>query len=221
MIVIGPIMNFALKLRDEIKRDVFGQQDLKTLHSSMTDAAIHNGVTRSLKSKDLLKLKRGLYLFSQKLRRGSISKFLIANKLYGPSYISFESALSYHALIPEAVYSITSACFQRKNKTFTNQLGNFSYDYIPCESFFMGVVNKKEDNGILIATGLKALFDLIYIRRKNYNSMVELTNDLRIEESVLLKEVSQYSVSEIENLAKSYKKKNVFHFYQMLVRNLK
>ena len=85
----------------------------------------------------------------------------------------------------------------------------------------MGVVNKKEDNGILIATGLKALFDLIYIRRKNYNSMVELTNDLRIEESVLLKEVSQYSVSEIENLAKSYKKKNVFHFYQMLVRNLK
>lgn len=214
-------MNFALKLRDELQRDVFSQQDLKTLYSSMTDAAIHNGITRSLKSKDLLKLKRGLYLFSQKLRRGSISKLLIANKLYGPSYISFESALSYHGLIPEAVYSTTSACFQRKNKTFTNELGEFSYDYIPCESFFMGVVNLKDEKGVLMATGLKALFDLVYIRRKNYNSMMELTNDLRIEEGILQKEVSLYSSFEIENLAKSYKKKNVFLFYQMLVRNFK
>ena len=82
----------------------------------MSDVAINSGVARSLKSNDFLRLKRGLFLFSKKLRNGSISKLSIANKLYGPSYVSFESALSYHGLIPEAVYTTTSACFQRKSK---------------------------------------------------------------------------------------------------------
>ena len=93
-------MNFAYKLRDEIKRDIFSQRDLKALLYPMSDAAIHSGITRCLHSKQILKLKRGFYLFAKKLQRDSISKFLIANKLYDPSYVSFESALSFHGFIP-------------------------------------------------------------------------------------------------------------------------
>lgn len=214
-------MNFAYRLRGEVKRDIFSQQDLKTLLYPMSDAAINSGVARSLKSKDFLRLKRGLFLFSKNLRKGSISRLLIANKLYGPSYISFESALSYHGLIPEAVYTTSSACFQRKNKIFANELGEFSFDYIPSNPFFMGVVNKKEEGGILIATGLKALFDLVYIRRKDYHSITELEEDLRIEKSLLQNEISNFSSIEIETLAKSYKKKSVYQFYLMLVRTFK
>lgn len=214
-------MNFSYRLRAVIKRDVFSQQDLKALLYPMSDAAINSAVARSLKSNDFLRLKRGLFLFSKKLRKGSISRLLIANKLYGPSYVSFESALSYHGLIPEAVHTTTSACFQRKNKIFTNELGDFSYDYIPSNPFFMGVVNKKEEGGVLIATGLKSLFDLIYIRRKSYYSMEDLEDDLRVEKSILHKEISNFSISEIETLAKSYKKKNVYQFYLMLIRTFK
>ena len=184
----------------------------------MSDAAINSGVARSLKSNDFLRLKRGLFLFSKNLRKGSISKLLIANKLYGPSYVSFESALSYHGLIPEAVYTIASACFQRKTKIFSNELGDFSYDYIPTNPFFMGVINKE---GILIATGLKALFDLIYIRRKSYQTIDELEDDLRIEKSLLQNKISNFSSAEIQTLAKSYKKKNVYQFYEILVRTFK
>lgn len=214
-------MNFAYRVREEFKRDIFSQQDLKDLLYPMSDAAINSSVARSLKSNDFLRLKRGLYLFSKKLRKGSISKLLIANKLYGPSYVSFESALSYHGLIPEAVYTTTSACFQRKNKLFSNDLGVFSYDYIPSHPFFMGVTNVKDDGGALVATALKALFDLVYIRRKDYHNIEELEDDLRIEKNLLEREVLNFSSSEIEVLARSYKKKNVYLFYQMLVRTFK
>ncbi len=214
-------MNFAYKLREKIKKEVFGQQDLKAILYPMSDAAISSGVTRSLKSNDFLRLKRGLFLFSKKLRKGPVSKLLIANKLYDPSYVSFESALSYHGLIPEAVYTTTSACFQRKNKIFTNQLGDFSYDYIPSKPFFMGVSNHKDDGGVLMATVLKALFDLVYIRHKNYNTIDELYDDLRIEKHDLEKEVSMFSSLEIETLAKSYRKKNIYQFYLMLIRTYK
>ena len=214
-------MNFAYKLREKVRRDVFSQQDLKAILYPMSEQAIRSGVARSLKSNDFLSLKRGLFLFSKKLRKETVSKLSIANKLYGPSYVSFESALSFHGLIPEAVYTTTSACFQRKNKSFSNDLGDFSFDYVPCDPFFMGVESRKEEGGVLIATALRALFDLIYIRRKNYNSIEDVERDLRIERGDLKDAVSKFSSSEIEALAKSYKKKNIYAFYLMLVRNFK
>ncbi|MCK5784370.1 MAG: hypothetical protein KAH06_07980 [Desulfobacterales bacterium] len=214
-------MNFAHKLRDKIDRDVFSQQDLKALLSPMTEAAIYNGVTRSLKSGDFLKLKRGLYLFSKRLRRDSLSRFLIANKLYGPGYISFESALSYHGLIPEAVYSTTSACFQRKSKIFENKLGEFCFDYIPCNPFFMGVESVRGRGGVQVANAIRALFDLIYLRRKKYPALEDLQRDLRIERVSLGDEVKKFSVEEIEKLAQSYKKRDLTEFARLLLRLFK
>ena len=214
-------MNFAHKVRAQIDRDIFSHQDLKVLLGDMSDVAINSGVARSLKSKDFIKLKRGLFIFSKSMRKNLILSNLVAHKMYGPSYISFESALSYHGLIPEAVYTTTSACVQRKSKTFYTAIGCFSYDYIPCPIFFMGVKNIKEEGGELIACGLKALFDLIYIRRKYYSSPEDLYQDLRIEPSEIASEVAMFSSAELERLAKSYKKKNVFQFYLMLIRSFK
>ena len=55
------------------------------------------------------KLRRGYYIFADAILNEA-ALFLIANRLYMPSYVSFESALSYYGLIPEGVYSVTSAC---------------------------------------------------------------------------------------------------------------
>ncbi len=63
------------------------------------------------------KLRRGYYLFADTpLDEPALS--LIANRLYAPSYVSFESALSRHGLIPEGVYAVTSAS-TRKTAVFS------------------------------------------------------------------------------------------------------
>ena len=71
------------------------------------------------------------------------------------SYISFESALSHHGLIPETVYETTSATFT-KNKVFENSLGRFSFAYSPVDPFYLGI-EKDEVTNAKIANPLRAL----------------------------------------------------------------
>jgi predicted transcriptional regulator of viral defense system len=59
---------------------------------------------RYTKSGLLRRLRRGLYAVEGELP----SQYALANRLYRPSYISMETALSYHHLIPETVYSMTA-----------------------------------------------------------------------------------------------------------------
>ena len=61
-------------------------------------------ISNLVKKGDLIRLKKGSYVVSPKIHNQSISNELIANHLYGPSYVSFESALSFYKLIPERVY---------------------------------------------------------------------------------------------------------------------
>jgi long-chain acyl-CoA synthetase len=74
------------------------------------------------------------------------------------------------------------------------------------------VIHDKEKGGTLIATPLKAFLDLVCLRKKHYQTADEIERDLRIEMSELRVEVNKYSVSEIEELAKQYKKKKAIFF---------
>ena len=65
------------------------------------------------KNGDLIRLKKGLFVVAPKIHNQYISKELVANHLYGPSYISFESSLSFYGLIPERVHSIRSMTLKR------------------------------------------------------------------------------------------------------------
>lgn len=221
MIVFGENMNFAQKLRSKITKDVFSHDDLKIVLPAKSDASIHNGITRSIHAGSLIRLKRGLYAFSDDLRRGAISKFLIANNLYKPSYVSFESALSHHGIIPEAVYTTTSACLQNKPRTFSNKFGSFSFEPIPSNPFFMGVTNINLGGGVLIATGLKALFDFVYLHKKNYKKFEELEDDLRIDRGALEKEIVKVTTKELEILTQSYNRKAMYNLYLTLLREFK
>lgn len=211
--------DFADKIREIIDRDIFELNELKAIFCpQISDIALQNRVARSYK---LLRLKKGLYAFSRKWRKKTLSKMVIANKLYSPSYVSFEAALSYHGFIPEAVHTTTSACFQRKNKVFSNDFGDFSFDYIPSRPFFMGVEHDTQLGNGLMATAFKALFDLVYICRKNYSSINNLKDDLRIDEKELESKVKGVTSLELKKLAKSYKKKNVIKLYEILIEEFK
>jgi predicted transcriptional regulator of viral defense system len=61
------------------------------------------------------KVVKGHYVFSgQELDERGL--FEIANRIYAPSYVSFEMALSYYGLIPESVFAITSASTRKTSR---------------------------------------------------------------------------------------------------------
>ncbi|TSC79271.1 MAG: hypothetical protein G01um101429_506 [Parcubacteria group bacterium Gr01-1014_29] len=104
------------------------------------------------------KLRNGLYALEGK--RPPV--FFIANKLYRPSYISLETALSHYSIIPEVVYSITSVT-PKPTQEFSALDKSYTYTRIK-QSAFQGYTAKKEsDHTYLIAEPEKALADYLYL----------------------------------------------------------
>jgi len=124
-------------------------------------------LSRMVKAGEIIRLKRGLYCVAAKcLRDGSRLEFgVIANRLYGPSYVSFETALSHYGLIPERVYRQMSAVIKR-SKSIKTSLAEFSYRQIPESLFSLGVSVIESPNGnYLMANRTKALCDALLIKR--------------------------------------------------------
>ncbi len=107
------------------------------------------------------KLRRGYYMFAD-LPLSEEVLFLIANRLYPPSYVSFEMALSYYGLIPEGVYSITSAS-SKKTASFKSPVTEFSYQQIKAEYFFGYRLETKNGYTYKIAEIEKAVLDYVYL----------------------------------------------------------
>lgn len=113
--------------------------------------------------------------------------YLLAGSIYGPSYLSFDFALSYYGLIPEAVYAFTSATFEKKKaKKYETPFGSFLYRDVPNSAYPFGVKIVREGSySYQIATPEKALCDKLYtvppIRNKKDLSDL-LFEDLRIDE---------------------------------------
>jgi predicted transcriptional regulator of viral defense system len=104
-----------------------------------------------------LRLKQGLYC----LKRRFPADEEIANALYKPSYLSFEYVLAKHGIIPEIVYSITSAT-TKPTREFTVKERAFSYYKIKKEAFTGYAPAKVGENNVLIAEPEKALVDYLY-----------------------------------------------------------
>ncbi|MFT4551814.1 MAG: hypothetical protein ACI9S8_000435 [Chlamydiales bacterium] len=147
-------------------------------------------LTKLLRSGALIRLKQGFYVFNELFVRGQICKELLANLMYGPSYISLEWAMGYYGLIPERVEGITSVSYKR-NKIFDSPLGRFSYFHGHPKRYSIGVtqVEISPYQKYLIATKEKALCDLLIMRRgriSSFKSICEiLFEDFRIDEEDL------------------------------------
>ena len=119
-------------------------------------------VTDLLRKGAIVRVKKGLYIFGDPYRRGPYSRELLANLIYGPSYISLEYALSYHGLIPERVETITSVTCG-KNRAFSTPVGRFTYRSLPMDCYRLGIDLAQIGDGrsFLIANREKALADSI------------------------------------------------------------
>lgn len=141
-----------------------------------------------VKSGDLVQVKKGLYVLGQEISSQHPHSFLLANQIYGPSYVSLDSALSHYGLIPERVYQ-TSSVTTRLSKTFTTPVGRFDYTQVKSSYFALGITSHGgiESGYYLIASPEKALWDKIVLTSGViFRSKVEvrqfLEEDLRVDE---------------------------------------
>jgi predicted transcriptional regulator of viral defense system len=139
----------------------------------------------------VIRVKRNLYVVLPKVHHQEISCELIANHIYNPSYVSFESALAYYGLIPERVYSMRSVC-TKLHKQYETPLGHFEYIKIPERYFSIGINQEiiNDSYAFLIASPEKALCDKIVVSRniriQSVKAMHEyLEEDLRFEMTAL------------------------------------
>lgn len=147
--------------------------------------------------------------------------FLLANCICSPSYISFDYALSFYNLIPEAVYTVTSATFgERKKKLYKTDFGSFSYRDVPQNVFPYGVdMITAGDYSYCIATPEKALCDKLYTisPTKNMRELEFLLfDDLRIDED----EFVNLNKDDISFLSEIYHCTNVTRMNNLLGKML-
>ena len=136
--------------------------------------------------------------------------YLLAGSIYGPSYLSFEFALAFYGMIPEAVYTFTSATFEKKRKKkYKTSFGTFTYRDIPSSVYSYGLEMKKEGNySYILASREKALCDQLYKAKpvSNYRELQNLLfEDLRIEEN----EFRKLNADDVAIFAEKYGSTNI------------
>ena len=167
----------------------------------------------------IIRLKRGLYIVSPAISGKELSVELIANHLYGPSYISMQSALRFYGLIPERVYNTSSMTIKR-SRTLTNSFGQFNYIYCPSTYYSIGITQViNDDYAFMIASPEKALCDLIAytpkLRIRSLKSLeIYLEEDIRFD----MDEFHKMKVSVFEQCAEVSKKKTEFNKIIKLLR---
>jgi hypothetical protein len=150
-----------------IKSIPYEEFDYQTLLDSVHGyAQPRMKISGMLAKGDIVRVKKGLYILGESLRRRPFCRELLANLIYGPSYVSLEYALHYHGLTPERVETLTSVTCGR-SRTFDSPVGTFSYRMIPMEAFRTGMDQVELDDGrsFLIAIPEKALADRIVADR--------------------------------------------------------
>ena len=134
----------------------------------------------------IIRIKKDLYVVSPEISGKPLSQELIANHLYGPSYVSLHYALHYYGLIPERVVTITSATTMH-TQTFQTPIGRFTFRSFADDYFPIGITTATEgDISFMIASPEKALCDMLmvehHIPSQSLSALeVFFEEDMRIE----------------------------------------
>ncbi len=194
------IMNKLVRtLFETLEHPVFSAADIQNIEPD--DNVRYALVKRAMKDGDLVQIKRGLYTLSSPLRKQPLNRASLANRLYYPSYVSMEYALSNHGWIPEGVVTMTSAT-SKNPADFDTPLGRFMYKRIPQALFFCGVETVSIDGeSALQARPLKALADYIYVHKLEWTDREPLIESLRIEED----ELKTLSADDFESIQGNYR----------------
>lgn len=177
-------------------------------------------VNRALKANELIRIRRGLYMLAPRYRSEPAHPFAVAQAVAPGSYVSFETALAHHGWIPEAVAVTASVVPGRKSSTLEHpSLGSFSFHPLALNrSHFLERVERRQfgHQTTLVAAPVRALLDLVTLRKLRWQGLDWLTEGLRIE----MQELRGITRDEIDRLSGVHQQKNPIEFLRSLARDL-
>lgn len=192
-----------IKIREELLNrniHVFTQEEFRRIFN-VAQYQVKYFLETQTKEGLFIRLKKGLYA----LRTDLPTEEEISNKLYMPSYISFDYALSYYGLIPETTYSVTSATTKPTRSFIFNNI-HYSYRSIKIEAYTGYTLKRTEHKSFLIAEPEKAIADYLYfvsLRKSKHNER-------------LLKNLSEHGYYKVKEI----NKKLVYHYLRLYERDL-
>ena len=164
----------------------------RVLHESYFQSSItgsaqrrYNLVNRAMAAGELVRLMRGLYVLPPDIAGEIPHAFVVAQHVRPGSFVSFETALAWHSCIPESVRLTASVVpGRRKMDCHVPIYGDFRFVPLALELGFalLGVRRAELSGGVgLIADPLRALLDLICLRKISAQSLESFLAGLRLE----------------------------------------
>ena len=169
-------------------------------------------ISRMLAAGELISLRRGLYL-----RDRTVNPPALGPLIYGPSYVSFETALAWHGLIPERVETVVCATTRRPCE-FETAVGRFRYRRVPLSVYPIGI-ERVDDPALpwLLASPTKALCDCIALA-----SDIRSQKDVRSWlESMRVDELPELDLDQLAACAEHYHRTSVGHLARYLPKNMR
>lgn len=163
-------MNFQ-HIRQVLKEhnlEIFTKQDFVNIFNISKEVSAVK-LSRYKKIGYLISPKRGVFYL-----KGEVSnKFKIANKVYRPSYISLDTALSKHGIIPETVYTVSSIT-TKATREFSDDNTIYRYFKIKKQAYTGYILL----DDVFIADPEKSVVDYLYfvaLGKRVFNDRMDLT----------------------------------------------
>ena len=155
-------------------------------------------IHRLKKNGYIVSVKRGLYQLADE----QIPDVYVANKIYAPSYVSLEFALSYYGVIPETVYEITSVTTKATRRFET--LGKiFSYRKIKKTAYTGYAIHSQNGVRFYIADAEKAFVDANYLRLMRKQKPFSRFRKEKINRAKSLKYASLFNNEKLTSIIKT------------------
>jgi len=216
-VCIIDIVNELLQLRKIVGSEVFDYGVLTDALRAYQKPA--DRVRRMVDEGEIVRVKRGLYVFGEPVRRKPIVREYLANLIYGPSYVSLESALSFHGLIPERVEAMTSVVMGRSH-LFETPFGTFSYQGLTKKRYAVGTrFETLSDARFLIASAEKALVDKVWTDKRFNGTTVRdfsvyLFEDLRLDDDAL----HSFNLDRLDMIGRAYNSPKISNLIRFVAR---
>lgn len=185
-----------------------------------TDQRRHHLVSRAVKAGELVRLRRGLYVLADEFRDHPCHPYAVAQMLVPGSYVSLETALAFHGWIPEAVYTTASIVPGRKVKEFRHErLGLFTFHPLAIQrGSFLELVRRVEvgRQSFLVAQPLRALLDLVCLKKVEWQGFAWIEQGLRIDVDAL----NKVTGAELRTLKDVYKHHRARKFISEMEQSL-
>jgi len=200
---------------------IFDETVVRNLFPDRSEGSRKVLVHRAAAKGEIIRLKPGLFLLGPEYRKAHPHPFVIAALLHSPSHVSLESALSYHGLIPEAVYHVSSVTSVRSRR-FETPIGVFTFKRVPASHPRTGVkaVKFNDRSWAFIATPLRTIADQVYLQKQiswEKDGLEYLTESMRIE----WEDLHKISFENIHEICESLRDKRTKRYLTGMYRELK